>query len=219
MKYRIAVVDDKRMNIASLLHEITYSNEVDIVLTANNGKDYLEQMKNLPNSQHPLVVLMDIDMPEMNGIEAVKNSSILYPHIQYIMLTVFDDDDKLFQAIQAGANGYLLKEERGDTILKAIEEVLEKQGAPMSPAIARKALALLTKKQVATADTNNDSRLSEREIDILKGMVNGLGYKEIATKLFISPHTVRNHIAKIYEKLHITSKSQAITLAIKNSWI
>lgn len=219
MKFRIAVVDDKKQNIVSVLQEINYSNEVEIVLTSSNGQDYLEQLKQLPINQHPQVVLMDIDMPIMNGIEAVRNSNILYPHIQSIMLTVFDDDDKLFQAIQAGAKGYLLKEERGNAILNAIKEVLEKQGAPMSPAIARKALALLTKKQTTTTDTNTDSNLSEREVDILKSMVNGLGYKEIAIKLFISPHTVRNHIAKIYEKLHITSKSQAITLAIKNSWV
>ncbi len=221
MRYRIAITDDKPNVIAALAKELIYSGQVDVVFTADNGADFLEKLHTLPEHRHPQVVLMDIDMPVMNGIETVRNSSNLYPHLQYIMLTVFDDDDKLFDALRAGAHGYLLKEERADAILRAIEEVIEKKGAPMSPRIARKTLNLLLKEQEnPSPDVEiNKSGLSEREIEILKNMVAGLDYKQIGEKLFISPNTVRNHITKIYEKLHITSKTQAVKLAIKNRWI
>lgn len=220
MLYRLALVDDKPHVLSSLSKELTGTGMVEILFTANNGADFLNQLNNLPENKYPQVVLMDIDMPVMNGIDAVRNSSTLYPAIQYIMLTVFDDDDKLFDAITAGANGYLLKEESTQAILSAIEDIVEKKGAPMSPRIARKTLQLLisdTKKNIPDNGLSK-SGLTEREIEILKNMVSGLDYRQIGEKLFISPHTVRNHISKIYEKLHISSKTQAVNLAIKNKW-
>jgi DNA-binding NarL/FixJ family response regulator len=163
-------------------------------------------------------VLMDIDMPGMNGIDAVRNSHNIYENIKYIMLTVFDDDDKLFDAIQAGADGYLLKEEKIDVIVNAVKEVMEKGGAPMSPSIARKTLNLLTGNKIPLVNVAQTT-LTTREMDILKGLVKGLDYRKLADELFISPHTVRTHISNIYEKLHINSKAQAVSLAIKNKWI
>jgi len=221
MSYKLALVDDKPQILASISRELTDSGIVEIVFTSHNGEDFLEKLKSLPQDKHPQVVLMDIDMPVMNGIEAVRNAANLYPAIQYIMLTVFDDDDKLFEALKAGADGYLLKEERADVILRAIEEVIEKKGAPMSPRIARKTLNMLINEPTQQETDNNISKtgLTEREIEILKNMVSGLDYRQIGEKLFISPNTVRNHISKIYDKLHITSKTQAVKLAIKNKWI
>lgn len=216
MAYRIAIVDDKSQNRISLSEKINYSGEVEIVCMAKNGKDFLEQLQAIPIDKHPQLTLMDIDMPVMNGIEAVRNCSALYPNIKYIMLTVFDDDDKLFDAIQAGADGYLLKEESIETILNAIREAIEMQGAPMSPTIARKTLNLLSGKK---EKTSVQSDLSEREMEILKALVRGDDYKKIAADLFISPHTVRTHISNIYEKLHVTSKVQAVKMAINNKWV
>jgi DNA-binding NarL/FixJ family response regulator len=218
MGYRIAIVDDKAQNRISLSEKINFSGEVEIVFMARNGRDFLEQLKKIPQNKHPQLVLMDIDMPEMNGIEAVRAGHNLYGDIKYIMLTVFDDDDKLFDAIQAGADGYLLKEERVDNIVNAIKEVIEKQGAPMSPSIARKAFNLLTR-QKEDSGQEVSTTLSDREMEILKGMVKGLDYKKIAEELFLSPHTVRTHISNIYEKLHVTSKAQAVILAVKNKWV
>lgn len=221
MPYKLALVDDKPHILSALSRELTESGMAEVVFTADNGDDFLKKLNALPQSKHPQVVLMDVDMPVMNGIEAVRNGSSLYPEIQYIMLTVFDDDDKLFEALKAGAHGYLLKEERADVIMRATEEVIEKKGAPMSPRIARKTLKMLVGEpaQKTEGNTINNSGLSEREIEILKNMVSGLDYRQIGEKLFISPNTVRNHISKIYDKLHISSKTQAVKLAIKNKWI
>lgn len=216
MRYKIAIVDDKSQNRLSLSEKITYSGEVEIVFMARNGQDCLEQLKALPAAQHPQLILMDIDMPVMDGIEAVRACHTLYEHIKYVMLTVFDDDDKLFDAIRAGADGYLLKEEKIDTIINAIREVIEQQGAPMSPSIARKALNLLAggRKEDKEVATN----LSDRELEILQGLVNGHDYKKIAADLFISPFTVRTHITNIYGKLQVFSKVQAVKMAIRNKW-
>jgi DNA-binding NarL/FixJ family response regulator len=221
MPYRLALVDDKPHVLSSLTSELSASGMAEIIFTARNGEEFLQTLRSLPKDQHPQVVLMDVDMPIMNGIEAVRNASSLYPEIQYIMLTVFDDDDKLFEALKAGAHGYLLKEERADAILRATEEVIERKGAPMSPRIARQTLRLLVGDTKAGSGNNslNASGLSEREIEILKSMVSGLDYRQIGEKLFISPNTVRNHISKIYDKLHISSKTEAVKLAIKNKWI
>ncbi|MDQ7950162.1 MAG: response regulator transcription factor [Pedobacter sp.] len=218
MTYKIAIVEDMPRALRSLLNDLTQFPEIEVVLTAANGDDYLSQLKALPKSHHPQVVIMDLDMPIMNGIEAVAISAELYPAINYIMLTVTEDDDKLFSAIRAGAHGYLLKEETAKTIVSSIKEVVDRLGSPMSPRIARKTLKLLTSVSLPKEEAKPEKILSAREIEILKKLVDGNDYKEIAELLFISPNTVRNHIANIYEKLHVTSKAQAVKLAIKNNW-
>lgn len=221
MNYRIAIVDDRRQNIISLSEKINYSGEVEIVFTAQNGSDYLEKMKRQPKVKLPQVVLMDIDMPVMNGIDAVIAGKQLYDEVKYIMLTVFDDDDKIFEAIRAGAGGYLLKEERVDVIINSIKELLESGGAPMSPRIARKAMNLLmnsnssSQSEIKKEKADSSEELSERETEILKLLVDGYDHKLAAEKLFLSPHTVRKHIANIYAKLHVTSRAQVVRVAMK----
>jgi len=219
MAIKIAIVDDKQPNRATLKERITRTGEVEVLFTAANGQEFLENMKDAKGSELPACVIMDIDMPIMNGIEAVSKASEMYPGTKFLMLTVFDDDDKIFDAIRAGAVGYFLKDEKIENIIQGIKDVLDSGGSPMSPRIARKALNLLMN---ATVDTTkkeeDDSNLSEREKEILKLMVEGHDYKVVAEKLFISPHTVRKHIANIYEKLHVTSKVQAVRLAMKKKW-
>ena len=138
MKISIAIVDDNTQNRLSLADQMKYSDEITVRFTAKNGNDFLEQMKELPPSLHPSVVLMDIEMPEMTGIEAVKYAHQIYPDLKFLMLTVFDDDDKIFEAIKAGADGYLLKNEKISTIIDCIVQLSESGCAPMSPRIARK---------------------------------------------------------------------------------
>jgi DNA-binding NarL/FixJ family response regulator len=215
----IAIVDDKNINRQSLLERIQTTANFKVVLMAENGEDYINQLKSLDLSQHPMITLMDIDMPIMNGIEAVKKGLELYPKTKYLMITIFEDDDKIFDSILAGASGYLLKEENAETIARSIQEIIDYGGAPMSPKIARKALNMLTKGKPSPEKTDNSEYdLSKRELDILRLLVDGHDYKIIADKLFISPHTVRKHIANIYEKLQVSNKVDAVKIAIKRGW-
>ena len=218
MKIRVAIVDDKSQNRISLAEKIKLSDDITVAFTATNGADFLDQIKQLQPSQLPQAVLMDIEMPVMNGIEAVRTGKQLYPEVKFLMLTVFDDDDKIFEAIKSGADGYLLKDEKISVIIECIRQLVETGGAPMSPRIARKALDLLMHASIQGKNNNSSAKtathsLSEREIEVLHLLVDGYNYRTIAEKLFLSTHTVRKHIANIYEKLHVTSKAQAIKIA------
>ncbi len=217
MPISIAIVDDKVQNRNSLAEKIRCTKEIEVLFTASNGEDFLDQMKQ--RKIFPQVVLMDIEMPVVNGIDAVSIGAALYPGTKFIMLTVFDDEDKIFEAIRAGASGYLLKDDKVDTIIQSIIELIEEGGAPMSPGIARKALVLLSKANIPADKTKDDHMdLSDREMEVLKLLVEGYDFRDTAEKLFISPHTVRKHIGKIYEKLHVNSKAQVINLALKKRW-
>lgn len=213
---KIAIVDDKPQNLLSLKEKIGVDKNIEVLFTASNGKEFIQRLE-LFHTNLPSVVLMDIDMPLLNGIETVAKTKEQYPSIHFLMLTVFDDDEKIFAAIQAGAVGYLLKDENVETISDAVVQTVEAGASQMSPSIARKTLSLLMRAKVDIND-KADLLLSEREMEILQGLVQGLDYKEVGAKLFISPHTVRNHIAKIYQKLQVKNKAQAVGLALKNRW-
>lgn len=223
MKIPIAIVDDIAQSRITLAERINSSDEIEVKFTAANGEDFLEQMKKLSFSELPKVVLMDIEMPEMNGIEAVGFGKALYPDVQFLMLTVFDNDEKIFEAIKAGATGYLLKDEKVSKIIEWVQQVAEKEGAPMSPSIARKAIAMLA--QTSALNKNEKQQvptqtiLSKRETEILRLLVEGYDYRATAEKLFLSTYTVRTHITNIYHKLHVTSKAKAINVAIKKNLI
>lgn len=211
----IAIVDDKKSLRTMLQEKLNASGNYQVLFTAENGKEFLEKMMEARKSIEPDVILMDIDMPIMNGVEAVVKGKERYPNSKYIMLTIFDEDDKIFSAIKAGADGYLLKDEPIEKIKEAIIDLLNNEGAPMSPSIARRALNLLMNSQQiitekGSKENSNEYSLSEREIQVLNYLVEGLEYKEISAEMDLSPHTVRNHIANIYKKLHVTSKTQAI---------
>jgi DNA-binding NarL/FixJ family response regulator len=220
-KIRVAIVDDKKFLRSNLAEQLQYSQEIEVVLTAGNGIDFLQQMENLSSTQYPLVVLMDIEMPEMDGLETVLIAKEIYPDIQFLMLTAFSEDEKIFEAVKVGASGYLLKDESISKIIAFIKELLNEGTVPMSPIVARKTLMML--KSVNNNDlpenkADTPSVLSEREMQILEGIVDGLNYHQVADKLFISPHTVRKHIANIYEKLHVSNKTAAIKIALKKNW-
>ena len=160
-------------------------------------------------------------MPVLDGISTISLSSIRYPSIKFIVLTIYEDNDKIFDAIKAGASGYLLKEDKAINIVDAIANVIEYDGIPMSPAIARRAMKLLSgiTQNNSTLEKIEDYQLSSREIQILKEIVGGNNPADIAEKLFISPNTVRTHVNNIYKKLHLNSRAQVISLAHKNNWI
>lgn len=222
---RIAVVDDKTYLRRSLRDKLnTVESDIRILFEAADGTEFLEKMKSA--KEKPDVVLMDIEMNELNGIETVQVAAPLYPAVKFLMLTVFDDDERIFNAIKAGAHGYLLKEESAQTILEAIFQVHQDEGAPMSPGIARKAWKWLTSLPAApvkegnnqTGDAN-DGLLSDREKEILRCNMEGKEYAQIAEELFLSRHTVRQHMKNIYKKLHVSSKVEALQISLKNKWI
>lgn len=216
----IAIVDDKKSLRSALEDRLSVFENYKVLFTAENGKDFLEKMMEARKVIEPDVVLMDIDMPIMNGIEAVEKGKERYPNSKFLMLTIFDEDDKIFNAIKAGADGYLLKDEPVEKIKEAITNLLQDEGAPMSPSIARRALNLLMNAKLEQKEENlkskNEFNLTDREAQTLQLLVDGLEYKEIAQTMEVSPNTIRNHIANIYKKLHVTSKAQAIRVFLNN---
>ncbi len=159
------------------------------------------------------VVLLDINLPGKSGIEAIPLLKEGQPDIKIIMMTIFDDSENIFNAMQAGADGYLLKNTPPMKILAAIDEVVS-GGAPMSPYIARKVVDFFSKSK-----TGNDYDLTPRENEILALLVDGIDSHTIADKLFISYETVRNHLRNIYRKLQVTSKAQAVSKALRENLI
>lgn len=217
---KIALVDDNFLNQKYFREKIATFGDIELLFVSNSGDEFLEKMKGLPMQQWPQVVFMDIQMPGLSGVETIQIAKALYASIHFIVLTVFEDDDTIFKAIQSGASGYLLKHENYVTIREAIDEVMEFGGAPMSPAIARKTLKLLTQKDKITESKSSviDTLLSDREREVLTHLVNGYDAKRIAEITDISTLTVRKHIANIYNKLHVNSKAQVISMAHKNKW-
>ena|SRR5579875_2826577 len=221
MNFTVALVEDNMINRNTFLQKIKQLESYEVLFVAGNGNECLEELKGMPDNKLPRVIFMDLEMPEMNGIETISIAKALYPQIHFIVLTVFDDDDKIFEAIKAGASGYLLKHENAVTLHDAVINVTEHGGAPMSPAIARKALQLLSLSEKPVSESNSEqlpTTITEREKQILQYTVSGWDAKRISSVLNISVLTVRKHIANIYEKLHIQSRAQLMQIAHRNKW-
>ncbi len=216
---RIAIVDDKTGNRNILRDKLSRHGDFSIVVEAKDGEDFLCQMREMEPLHRPQIVLMDLEMPRVDGVEAIATASSIYQDIRFVVLTIFDDDDKIFRAIKAGACGYLLKEESGQVITQLLLSLWESGPGPISPSIAYKILqmvqqpASIQKGQSAAGNTDMFFQLSDREKEILQLLSEGLEYKEIAVKLFISPNTVKKHAISIYNKLHVNSKAQALRIA------
>ncbi len=203
----IGIAEDKNRIAETLKEKIELAPDFKVKFIAPNGKELIRQL----NTDHNIdVILMDIHMPLMDGIEATARVSERWPGIQTIMCTVFEDEENIFEAIKAGAKGYLMKNESPGKLHKAIYEVLE-GGAPMSPIIARKVLALTqSQRPKKQPDLKKDFNLTKREIEILDHLVKGLSYEQIANNLFISYGTVRKHVENVYRKLEVHGKVEAI---------
>jgi DNA-binding NarL/FixJ family response regulator len=220
---RIGIVDDKQVNRITVKEKLLKYPEVELVMEAKNGEDFLEQLKAATADKKPQLILMDLEMPVMDGIQTITLASPVHPDMKFIVLTVFEDNEKIFEAIKAGAHGYLLKDEDAVNIIEAINQVIEYDGMPMSPVIARKAIAMLKQTgsvpQEEKENGASDHLLSEREMDILKELATGKSYKAIGEILFISKFTVRKHVSNIYNKQHVDSRTQVINVAQKNKWV
>lgn len=209
MKIKLAVAEDNPNLARALKENIASFENVELLFVAANGMEAIQKM----SSALPDVILMDIHMPVMDGIEATRRINHLFPQVKIIMLTVFDETDKIFDSIMAGATGYLLKDEKPGKILGALEEAME-GGAPMSSLIASKSLQLVRRGTASPPTEKKDYKLSEREVEILELIAKGENYQQIADQLFISPKTVRKHIENIYRKLQVHNKVDAVKLAL-----
>lgn len=221
MNFTVALTEDNSINRNTFLQKIQVLGNMQVVFVATNGHDCLEQLKGLPQAKIPQVIFMDLEMPQLDGIETIRLAKSLYPSIHFIVLTVFDDDEKIFEAIKSGASGYLLKHEPAGVLQEAVINVLEYGGAPMSPAIARKALQLMSRSSIDSSAAGKNplpEMITTREEEILRHMVNGWDAKRTAAELNISVLTVRKHIANVYEKLHVQSKAEVISLAHQQKW-
>ncbi len=217
MSIKLAITEDNYFLGKAIEEKLSFFNDINHKFTAKNGA---ELIGTLEENHHLDVILMDIQMPVMDGIKATEIVKNKYPHIKIIMLTVLDDDDYIFKAIKAGANGYLLKEIEAEKLHKSIIEVLE-GGAPMSPSIALKTLNLLRNPgSIENKELNSEEiTLSKRETEILEHLSKGLKYNDIAENLIISPATVRKHIENIYKKLQVHNKMEAVIKAQQHKLI
>lgn len=208
---RIVIYDDnfnRRESLKILIDSIEDFEVAGMFTNCNNVKKDMEEL-------HPDIVLMDVQMPETDGIQGVKIISEYFPDIKVIMQTVFEDDDKIFDAIRFGACGYILKKAPAEKMTEAIREALH-GGSPMTPSIATKVLSFFRTQESKRPDLYG---LSERETEILQKLVEGKSYKMIADQLIISYHTVNSHVKKIYEKLQVHSVGEAVSKAIQQKLI
>ena len=209
MDKRIVIFDDniKRRESLEMLIDLS-----DDMICVGSFPDCSNVLNNIDKSE-PDLVLMDIDMPNVNGIEGVTIIRTKYPHLKILMQTVFEDDEKLFACIRAGADGYILKKTQPLELLDAINEALE-GGAPMTPSIARQVLRFVGSTE--NKQKSEDFKLTARETEILSLLVQGLSYKMIASRCFISLPTVNSHVQHIYEKLQVNTAVEAVTKALGN---
>ena len=219
---RIALVEDNPMLRRRLLDSLATQSEVQVVLHAGSAEELLSMLGRRSPDELPRMVLMDIGLPGMDGIEATRRLTQSLPDLEVVMLTVFEEEDKLFESIRVGAAGYLLKDEAPADIVRGLKE-LEAGGAPMSPIMARKMLGFLRLSAEGEAPPPSDTKgsprpfeLTERELEILRLLVRGQNYNQVGDQLNISPQTVRSHIKNIYKKMHVHSRADAVRVALKS---
>jgi DNA-binding NarL/FixJ family response regulator len=205
-KIPVAIVEDNNDIRMALEQIIEMSDSCELIGSCVNGEDALVKLPVM----NPKVVLTDISLGGISGIEVVKELKAHYPDILFMMCTIYEDDEQLFEALSAGASGYILKKTPPGKLLEAIQELVD-GGAPMSSQIARKVVAAFQNKKT---DPQGDSTaldvLSKREKEILEMIAKGLLYKEISDSLFISTETVRKHVRHIYDKLHVDNRVEAV---------
>lgn len=199
----ISIVEDDASLRTIYADWIERADEFTLVSQYSDGQEAHDAIPN----DNPEVVLMDINLPGLNGVECVRALKLILPKIQFVMITVYEDSDRIFKALEAGATGYLLKQTPREELLSSLREV-HSGGSPMSSGIARKVVQCFRKTPPQSPD-NELSHLSRREQEVLELLAQGYLYKEISSELDISRHTVDTYLRRIYEKLHVHSRAQA----------
>jgi DNA-binding NarL/FixJ family response regulator len=204
---KIAIVEDNNALRYSLTTLLNQTDGMKCVASLSNLLNVVSEI----NHSKPDVILMDIGLPNISGIEGVRTVKENFTAIEILMFTVFEDDDKIFEALKAGASGYILKKSPPEEIIEAIRSIYY-GGSPMTASIARRVISSF---QNNHSNSKEDFRLTTRENEILHSLIEGLSYKKLAEKYFISISTIRTHIRHIYEKLHVNSKAQAVAKVLK----
>ncbi len=216
MNIKIGIVDDNSFLINTVKEKLSFFEDLIFKFSAMNGSELLTKLEDNSNLD---LILMDIEMPVLNGIETTEIVKQKYPHIKIIMLTVFDNDENIFNAIKAGADGYLLKEINAKDLHDGIQDTIN-GGAAMNPSIALKTLKLLRNPiDIENKKDQEDIQLTSRETDVLEQLSKGLNYNKIADNLILSSGTVRKHIENIYRKLQVHNKLEAVQKAKRNKLI
>ena len=208
-KLKAMIVDDHLVVREGLKQLLEVDDEIQVIAEASNGLECLRQLDKLS----PDFIFMDVRMPGISGIETTRLIHQKYPRIKIIVLTIYDDDQYVTEAIQAGANGYVLKKVQRDELIQIIRLVMGNQ-AFLDPSVTAKVFDRL-KGEKNTRERDENVSLTHRELEILKGMVAGHTDRKIGDFLHVSEHTVRSHIKSLYRKLRVSSKSQAVAKALK----
>jgi len=207
---KVIICDDQAIVRDGLEMLLKLEPDIDVVGTAEDGATAVEMVA----KEKPDLVLMDLKMPVMNGVEATRQIRAKYPEVKVLVLTTYDDDEWVFDAIQAGAAGYLLKDTPRDEVVKVIRGTVSGK-VYLDPSVAGKVLEQVSGHQTQPA-TLITSKLTEREIEILRLLANGLNNKDISERLFLSEGTVRNHVSTILSKLGVSDRTQAAVIALQH---
>lgn len=219
MKIQVGIVEDQSKIIERLKARLQFFDDIEIVMVARSGEEAIQKLDIMSAGSLPQVILMDIEMPGQSGIETTMMIKSKFPDIEILIQTVFENNEKIFASIHAGASGYLLKD---DPIQKYVESIRELVGggAALSPSIASQVMGFVKQSQQQKNEkaqkAQQEFSLTDREMDILQAIVDDLSDEQIANKYFISTHTVRTHIKNMYKKLHIHSRASAVRFALTN---
>lgn len=213
-KIKVLIADDHAVVRDGTRQILEHENDIDVVAEAANGEEAVK----LVGSSQPDVAIVDISMPVVDGIEATKRIKKDFPSVAVLILTAYDDDQFVFSLLEAGAAGYLLKSVRGRELVEAVRQVFAGESV-LHPSIARKVLNRFSSASGKPVETASSSVLSERENEVLQLATMGLSNQEIADKLFISLRTVQAHLGHIFNKLKVSSRTEAVVHALKEGWV
>jgi DNA-binding NarL/FixJ family response regulator len=211
---KLAIVDDSSAIRENLERIFELFDEVEICWVAKDGEEAVWQVEKALHLPH--IILMDIEMRVMNGIEATQRIKAINEKVKVVMLSVVRSEDLAQKALQAGADGYLLKDEKPLKMLELLKTALEGR-FPLSPEIARQTMATLRNNNSAKK-TPQDFQMTQRELEVLKNLVQGKTYQQIAEVLIVSPLTIRSHMENLYRKLSVHNKAEAVAIAVRNGW-
>ncbi len=211
-KIRVLLAEDHAIVREGTRELIQHESDIEVVGEASDGEEAIE----LADKLHPDVVIMDIAMPRLNGIEATKRIKMLHPTMAVLVLTAYDNDQYIFALLEAGAAGYLLKNVRGCELIDAVRAVHAGESV-LYPAVARRVINRIT--STTPIESQTSGSLSEREMEVLKLAAKGISNKDIAQQLFISPRTVQVHLGSIFNKLGVASRIEAVLYALRRGWL